>query len=389
MVTFVHTADWQIGKTFARVEDATKRALLQDERLRAIGRLKSAIDEHGVSFVLVAGDLFESSTVPRSTVSKALSEIGRLSVPVHVIPGNHDHGGVGGIWEQPYFQQERDSLAPNLNVITAAEPIELDDVVLLPCPLLRRHEVDDPSRWLRQLEGSWQAVGDKARVIIAHGSVYGFVTEEAADEEEIIDNAPNRLNLDELPSGEFDYVALGDWHGTKRVNDRAWYAGALEQDRFAKGDDYEAGNALVVSVERGGTPNVQPVSTGGVAWHSLDFQFTDDASLENLAEQVDQLVENRVDADLLELSLSGSLSFAARDKLEQLLDTWQNRLIRLKLSDTTSYAPTEEEIQALTERVNDPLIAQVAAALVEEAAGDSDEAEVAQQALRELYRLAG
>lgn len=389
MVTFVHTADWQIGKAFARVEDPAKRVLLQDERIKAIGRIGTIVDEHHAEFVIVAGDLFESSTVPRSTVSKALSEIGKLAVPVYVIPGNHDHGGVGGLWEQAYFQQEHASLAPNLSVITTFEPIELDSAVLLPCPLLRRHEVDDPSGWLRHLNERWDEFGDKVRVIIAHGSVHGFVTEEAVDEDDVMGSAPNRLNLAEIPAAELDYVALGDWHGTKRVTQHIWYAGALEQDRFARGADYSAGNALVVAVERGSAPNVLSVKTGGIRWHSLDFQFTDDASLETLAEQVNHLVENRVDGDIIEMSLSGSLSFAARDKLDEQLDTWRNRLIRLKLKDRTSYAPTDEEIQALTASTGDPLIAQVAATLVEEAAGESDEAEIAQLALRELYRLAG
>ena len=103
MVTFIHSADWQIGKSFARVEDPSKRALLQDERIRAIGRLGELAQAQGAEFIIVAGDLFESSTVPRSTVSKALSAIGALSLPVYVIPGNHDHGGVGGICDQDYF----------------------------------------------------------------------------------------------------------------------------------------------------------------------------------------------------------------------------------------------------------------------------------------------
>jgi hypothetical protein len=40
--TFLHTADWQLGKPFAGVDDVQKRALLQNERLAvrtgAVGR---------------------------------------------------------------------------------------------------------------------------------------------------------------------------------------------------------------------------------------------------------------------------------------------------------------------------------------------------------------
>ena len=88
MVRFLHTADWQLGKVFARVEDPAKRTLLQDARIRAIDRIGDAARAIEAAFIVVAGDLFESSTVPRATVSKALAAIGRLERPVYAIPAN-------------------------------------------------------------------------------------------------------------------------------------------------------------------------------------------------------------------------------------------------------------------------------------------------------------
>jgi len=61
-MTFIHTADWQIGKPFAGIGDAHKRSLVQQERVEAIKRISGVAQEHGASFVLVAGDLFDSSS---------------------------------------------------------------------------------------------------------------------------------------------------------------------------------------------------------------------------------------------------------------------------------------------------------------------------------------
>ena len=87
--------------------------------------------------------------------------IGALGLPVYVIPGNHDHGGAGCLWEQPFFLREREKLAPQLHVLRESEPVVRDDAVLLPCPLVRRHVVDDPTAWVRaalgQLRGRAQA----------------------------------------------------------------------------------------------------------------------------------------------------------------------------------------------------------------------------------------
>ena len=57
----------------------------------------------------------------------------------------------------------------------------------------------------------------------------------------------------------------------------------------------------------------------------------------------------------------------------------------MKLANGTLIAPTDAELQALTARSGDPLIASVACKLVERAAGDSEEAQVARIALRELH----
>ena len=71
-VTFLHTADWQLGKPFARVADPDKRALIRQERLNVIARIGQVAKEHGASFLLVAGDLFDTPTVGKATVSRTV-----------------------------------------------------------------------------------------------------------------------------------------------------------------------------------------------------------------------------------------------------------------------------------------------------------------------------
>ena len=38
-MTFIHTADWQIGEPFAGIGDAHKRSLVQHERIEVIKRI--------------------------------------------------------------------------------------------------------------------------------------------------------------------------------------------------------------------------------------------------------------------------------------------------------------------------------------------------------------
>ncbi len=91
-----------------------------------------------------------------------------------LIPGNQDHGGLLGLWEHPFFTKEREALAPNLRMPLTPEPVEIDDTVLFPCPLLRRHEPTNLTAWLRPGGLDLTPFGSKPRIVIAHGSVQGF-----------------------------------------------------------------------------------------------------------------------------------------------------------------------------------------------------------------------
>ncbi len=380
---FLHTADWQLGKPFAGIADVQKRSLVQQERFAAIRRLGPVATEHRAEFVLVAGDLFDSASVTKATVSAACSAIGRLGIPVLAIPGNHDHGGPGSIWQQAFFQRECASLAPNFRILLAPEPVELETAVIFPCPLLRRAESADPTTWLRSLNLAADAFGGKPRIVLAHGSTQGFGAVQDDDEGDA--GATNQLDLSKLAAPSFDYLALGDWHGTKQVGAKAWYAGTPEMDRFPKGESNEPGHCLTVAVSRTDLPHVQPVRTARLGWHQLACDFADDGALARLRQAVEALVGTRSNEDLLRLELSGSLGIEAATRLEEFLESLDARLLRLKLSNRTVISPSAVEIEALTQRAADPLIARVATQLVARAAGSNDEAVVARIALRELH----
>lgn len=380
---FLHTADWQLGKPFAGVDDVQKRALLQNERISVLKRIAERASEHGAEFVLVAGDIFDSPSATKATVAAACSAIGDMKIPVFAIPGNHDHGGAGSLWEQEFFVRERNQLAPNFKVLLKPEPVELENAVLFPCPLLRRHEAADPTAWLRAAPDLDARLGDKPRIILAHGNVLNFGT--VADDEEAEAGVPNLINLPRLSGMDFDYIALGDWHGAKQVADKAWYSGTPELDRFVKGQDHNPGNILVVEANRGHLPQVQCVRTGAIGWHELDFNFPDDAGLDRLNALVDEKITSRANLDLLRLHLTGSLGIEASTRLDRMIESWNARLLRVKLDNQTVIAPSPTELEGLTHRASDPLVSRVAAKLAELASTGTEQAAIARIALRELH----
>lgn len=414
-ITFLHTADWQLGKPFAGIADPGKRARVQQERFEAIRRIAAVARDRQASFVIVAGDLFDSPTPTHETISAALAAIGEIGLPVFAIPGNHDHGGPDSLWEQAYFKREQGRLAPRFRLLDSRTPTiaTLPDheggaltAVLLPCPLLRRHEADDPTAWIRDLDFS--RFGDTPRIVIAHGSTASFGSA-AARHDDDEDGPAGRINaiaLDRLPIDEIDHVSLGDWHGFTAAGPKAWYSGTPEIDRFPKAGQ-EPGHVACVTISRGLPPTVAAIRTGRFRWlaHNVALDATrgethdethekthGPAHLDNVLTQATQPAspgEPGFDGCLVSVTLTGTVTLSGRVELDHVIEAWRARLLRLDLTDRVRIAPSADEIQDLAARPDDPIITRVATELVRRlnAGGPEADLEIIRQALHMLHGL--
>ena len=383
MITFIHTADWQLGKPFSRVADDGKRTRLQEQRIAAIRRIGEVVREKNAAFVVVAGDVFDSNSPTNTTVADACDGIKSVGVPVYVIPGNHDHAGPGSVWSQPFFTRVSQERAPNLRVLLEPVPVQEAGYILFPCPLSRRQSGEDPCTWIRGYD--FTACDDRPRIVLAHGSTLSFRQE--SDEEDGGRQA-NLIELDRLPLSEIDYVALGDWHGMVQAGANAWYSGSHETDRFPK-TGQRTGHVAVVQVGRKSPPVVQPVQTGHTRWLVHSETFATDAGPAALKHALDQLVgDGERGLSLLKLSLGGSLGLAGHAELAALLEEWQAGLLDLRLDKAVAVAPTDDEIDALAQTMANPLIAHVARELQSQIARGGEDAALAGTAIALLHEFA-
>ncbi len=95
----LHTADLQLGANFERFGSAVA-AKLAEARFATLEKLLKLGAEHRVDAVVVAGDLFEDPFVDDAVVRRAAGILERnASVPIFVVPGNHDPAtGAASIW---------------------------------------------------------------------------------------------------------------------------------------------------------------------------------------------------------------------------------------------------------------------------------------------------
>ena len=370
-VTFLHTADWQIGKQFARIPGDPGAAL----RLRRLDTVKAIAElarERRVDAVLVAGDVFEDNAVSDETLRRTMHALAPFEGPWVLLPGNHDAGLTQSAWSRLRWLA---AVPANVILADRPEPITLcgGRLVVLPAPLRRRHEVGDLTEW-------FDALGSDAgllRVGIAHGAVMNRLPTVAEAHNPIADTRAETANL--------DYLALGDWHGTLEVANRTWYAGTPEPDRFRTN---EPGNVLLVTLRESGTPpQVEKVPVGYYRWVPLTFEVMDDQALAVLDGRLAALGESR--RTVVRLKLVGTVDLAARQQLDELLDGWRACLHFLDVDARALLARTDpDDIAALIAELRATGFVRAAVETlvgIEGDAGHLDQAN-AGRALQILYR---
>jgi DNA repair exonuclease SbcCD nuclease subunit len=364
--TFVHTADWQVGKRFGAFP-AEKAAVLREERLRAVDRIAEVAANAGAADVLVAGDIFDSETASDKLAGKLLARLkAHAKLAWHLLPGNHDPARAGGVWEAIAFGGTPANV--HLHVVPVCTELA-PGVVLLPAPLTAKSTSRDPTAWMDEAD----TPAGTLRIGLAHGSVQGFGNQGDA-------NVP--IDPARPKSARLAYLALGDWHGTTRISERVWYSGTPEPDSFP---DNEPGHALVVRIDSAdAAPAVERVPTAHFTWGRRRLVLEDAEGLIEIEREIGAL-GNAAARCLIDLQLDGQVRLSEFAAVEERLGALGTQLFDLRAD--LGGLNTEADVSDL-DSLESGMLASVAQRLKGIAAGAGPEAAAGERALRILFALA-
>jgi DNA repair exonuclease SbcCD nuclease subunit len=365
----LHTADWHLGLRFLRFGDHERK--LTQRRLETVQNILGVAERFDVAAILVAGDVFDVPD-PAETWWRPLVDLLARRVPpsrpVVLLPGNHDPLVPASIWKNRTFL---DALPTWVHVVDRDDfTLALgDDAVIHAVPCRRTAGERDMAAALPS-----RTAGDhRVRIALLHGQVFGFPG--------IASNFP--IALDTATKYGFDYVALGDTHG-RRVHGNAEaplvYPGTPEPTKF--GEDDAGCVALALFGRRHRAPKVQFEAVGHFRWEERTVSsLAELRALEaedhqrtvmrlHVAMTVGVEEHTRVEAALHGLAgtdaVPGKVAIAEIDRAALQLDTTS---LLLALEDLP------EQIRETARRLR---------ARIEV----NDRADVAEQALLHLYRLA-
>ena len=373
MVRFIHTADWQLGRTWHFLDDEAQ-ARFSGARIDAIRRIGSLAVEEGCEFVVVCGDVFESNQVGRPVVVRALDAMATTpGVTFYLVPGNHDPLDASSVYRSPTFANHRPD---NVIVLEEPEPVEVaPGVELVAAPWPTKRPLADLVASACEGLNATGAV----RIVAGHGALDSLSPDR--DDPAVI----SLPGLEErLEAGQVHYVALGDRHSTTGASHtgRVWYSGAPEPTDYV---EIDPGNVLVVELD---TDRVQVDSRRVGTWRFVHqaWELTGGADIDALEEWLSAL--DSKERTILKMSLVGQVSLAQKARLDGLLEHHADLLGALETWERRSelvVIPDDADLDDLGLSG----FAQEALQDLRALAESGEQAVAARDALALLYRLVG
>jgi DNA repair exonuclease SbcCD nuclease subunit len=177
---------------------------------RGLVQLIDAALELGVDLVLLVGDTFDDGRTTDATMETFIGHLDRLSVPVVLLPGNHDPYMDGSVYH-------RHELPGHVTVLDDPAGVSVELPHLAMEVWGRPHVSWYDSRPLQDLPPRgvqpWQ-------VALAHGHLVRYPEDE---------HRSYLITSEEIAACERDYVALGHWDVQRDVSSgevTAWYSGS-------------------------------------------------------------------------------------------------------------------------------------------------------------------
>ncbi|MDP3028295.1 MAG: metallophosphoesterase [Deltaproteobacteria bacterium] len=301
MIRFLHTSDWQLGMTrrFLSEEAQARYTQARFDAIRTMGRIAK---EKQCQFMLVCGDSFESNQVDRKTVARAIEALKEVSVPVYLLPSNHDPLNAASVYRSSTFIEKKPA---HVHIIENAAPVQVGEgFELVGAPWLSKRPNGNP---IVDLLNALPPAGSIKRICVGHGIIDIFTPDKEA--ENVI--AVSKLEA-AISEGKVHFIALGDRHSLTKVGsgDRIWYSGTPESTDFR--EDH-SGSCQIVNLD-GDHVTTEEVKIGQWSFieELMDLNTNDD--VDSLRKKLED-IPNR-ERSVVKLVLKGSLTLSLHGVLQ-------------------------------------------------------------------------
>lgn len=314
----LHTSDLHLGMKFAGYPEV--QAHLVQARFDTLSRLVEIGNNEGCNLFVIAGDLFESPSVPKRRVIETAGILSSFHGLVVVLPGNHDFVSPSSELWSTFKEYGGD----NTLVVDEERPYDLITydlgVKIYPAPCHAKRSRENRIGWIKKEPKDRERIN----IGIAHGSLEGVSLD--------FDKDFYPMTVKELTDCTMDLWLLGHTHipypSQSGSNHQIFYAGTHEPDGF----DYEGeGRVWIIEVNGENGIKARSVETGRYRFLHEEETVNNGEDLERLKKKYSSPIYRRV---LLKLSLKGRLPREEYSRIGEMMDFISEQVFHLAWLDT-------------------------------------------------------
>lgn len=317
----LHTADLHLGMKFNGYPEPVKEGLVE-ARYKVLENLINQANEEQCALFVIAGDLFEKTTVPQKDLDRVVRILEKFSGEcVLVMPGNHDYyNGLVSLWSN-----FRPRVPGKILLLRENRPYSLKDydldVVVYPAPCDRKHSSRNNLGWMAALEGRPEGMWHLG---IAHGALEGLSPD--------LNQEYFAMTVRELESLPPDLWLLGHTHlpypPQVEVRDKPIFnAGTPEPDGM---DCSHGGCAWIIEIDEQKTICGRRIDTGYYRFIDTQALVQDETGFQSLLEQYQGPLGART---ILRIQLQGLIDPRLFSRKEEIYRDLAERLAYLRVED--------------------------------------------------------
>ncbi len=304
----LHCGDLHLDSALSANLDGEKKKQRKAELLSTFVRMAEYAAEHEVRAILIAGDLFDGSSVTKRTQNMVKETVLRFPfVDFLYLKGNHDGESFLDAWEERpenlrFFGTDWTYYRYDNVVIAGAEFSEGNGERLYDSLVLNRNDCN---------------------VVMLHGQTERYRSREKAE----------TVALGALKNKNIDYLALGHIHSYRyeALDSRGayCYCGCPEGRGF---DECGPKGFVLLEIEDGRV-NQRFVSFSLREVHEISVDISGAETTLAVEQKVREALEDVPEKDLVKVSLTGKVSLSAERDLPYLTGRFEPRFFAFKIGD--------------------------------------------------------
>ena len=271
MIRFIHCADIHLGSPFTGLQQKNSTIAFQaiEATKKAFLTLIDTAIEYHVDFVLISGDIFDSSyqhIQEKIFLKEQFQRLAQAGIYTYLIHGNHDYGRFTEDWNNDWVKVFKEEVSTEILKTSSGESVAISGFSY-------------DTRWITESMAMHFPLRNS--LVDYHLGMYHGQTRTASDSS----TAYAPFKVSDLEKLHYDYWALGHIHRAMDLDSygKIAYSGTIQGRSFKEMGEK---GFYVITLNKNLPMNRQFVSCNPIEWVEIEFLVEKVYSIEQIVSQL-------------------------------------------------------------------------------------------------------